>query len=52
VEDAEGAGGVVRGVLDAAADALAREQDWSSAAAKQGGLKTVEREFQWSLSWR
>lgn len=40
------------GPLELATLARAREVDWSAAAAKQGGLKAVEREFQWSLSWR
>jgi hypothetical protein len=40
------------GTLELATLAKAREEDWSAAAAKQGGLKAVQREFQWSLSWR
>ncbi|MBI3347458.1 MAG: hypothetical protein HY020_09645 [Burkholderiales bacterium] len=40
------------GVLELASLAKARAMDWSAAAAKQGGLKAVEREFEWSLKWR
>ncbi|MFG6430851.1 hypothetical protein [Roseateles sp. LYH14W] len=40
------------GTLELATMAKAREEDWSAAAAKQGGLKAVQREYQWSLSWR
>lgn len=40
------------GTLELATLAKAREEDWSAATAKQGGLKAVQREFQWSLSWR
>lgn len=38
------------GVLDLASLAKARALDWSAAAPKQG-LRTVEREIEWSLKW-
>lgn len=40
------------GTLELATLAKAREVDWSAASAPQGGTRSVEREFQWSLSWR
>jgi outer membrane biosynthesis protein TonB len=38
------------GVLDLATIAKAQAMDWSAFAPKEG-LRKVEREFQWSLSW-
>jgi hypothetical protein len=40
------------GTLELASLAKARELDWSAAAASPGGLKTVDREIEWSLKWR
>lgn len=40
------------GALELATLAKARTQDWSAAAALPGGVKSVQREFEWRLSWR